>query len=423
MPVNEIRIADLAEPELTEFQISAREFGDTLTVSFDRDEILADACAEAGMSDYGPDDFLQRLDLICEDWGTDPTINGLGRFMLRTQLVGYTRTRLLVMDYLKHHPDVHDIEIRQPIIVVGLPRTGTTHLVNLLAADSRMRSLPCWEASEPLPRPDDEMLPDGTDPRYQRSAEGWEMSVQSAPLIAAMHDMAPDTIDEEISLMYSDFSTYSFEWNSFAPRFRDHYYASDQLPRYEYLKTMLKLLLHRQPPDSPSRWVLKSPMHLENLPELRAMFPDATYVMTYRDPVSVIQSAITMLAYGQRMTRKSVRIAQLAEYWPDRIERLLRRMVEHFHLLPPEQRVDVHFHDFMADNAAVVRRVHETAELPETEQSQREITDYVGANPRGKHGQIVYDLEGDFGVNPSKMRQRFKFYFDAFGVKPEGEMG
>lgn len=185
---------------------------------------------------------------------------------------------------------------------------------------------------------------------------------------------------------------------------------------------MLKLLLHRQPPEAPTRWVLKSPMHLENLPELKAIFPDATFVMTYRDPVSVIQSAITMLAYGQRLTRKTVRIEQLVQYWPDRIERLLRQMVEHFDVLPPEQRVDVHFHDFMADNAAVVRRVHDTAGLPETERSQREITDFVEANPRGKHGQIIYDLEGDFGINPAKMRQRFKFYFDAFGAQPEGEM-
>ena len=420
--MNEIRITDLARPEFTEFQRSAREFGDTLTVDFNRDEILAEASAEFGLSDFGPDEFLERLDLLCLDWSSDTNLNGLGQMMLRSQLVDYARTRLLVMDYLKHHPDVHDIEIRQPIIVVGLPRTGTTHLVNLLAADSRMRSLPCWEAREPLPRPDDEPLPDGTDPRYQRGAQAWEMMVQAGPLIAAMHDMAPDTIDEEISLMYPDFSTYSFEWNSFAPRFRDHYFATDQLPRYEFLKTMLKLLLHRQPPEAPTRWVLKSPMHLENLPELRAMFPDATYVVTYRDPVSVIQSAITMLAYGHRMTRKKVGIAQLAEYWPDRMERLLRRMVEHFAALPPDQRVDVHFHDFMADNAAVVRRVHHTAGLPETEQSQREIADFVEANPRGKHGQIVYDLEGDFGIDPSKLRTRFKFYFDAFGVQPEGDM-
>ncbi len=418
--VSDIEITDLADPDYTELQESIRRYGETLEVDFDRDRILADAATEVSLDDYGPDDFVERLDRICAEWDADAGLTGVGRLNLRSRLVDHARNRLLVFDFLRRNPEVHDERIKAPIIVVGLPRTGTTHLVNLLAADSRLRAMPLWESEEPVPRPGDEPLPDGSDPRYQRAADAWEMTQQTVPLLAAMHPLDPDSINEEIELMLPDFSSYNYEWFTPSPRWRDFYYESDQLPHYEFMAKMLGLLQFQQPPEWPKRWVLKSPMHLENLPELVSVFPDATFVVTYRDPVSVVQSAMTMLGYGQRMSRDRPDLAGLADYWPARIERLLQRFEETFDALPPERTVAVHFADFMADNAAAVARVHATAGLAETERSKQEAADYVAANPRGKHGRIVYNLERDFGIAPAELRERFGFYLDAFGVQPEG---
>ena len=322
--MTEIHINDLANPVLNKQQQSAMDFGETLEVSFNRDGILADAVSATGLADFGPLDFLTRLDLLCEEWDQDKGLTGLGRYGLRNNLLGYAKGRLLIQNLLNQHPEIHDIEIRKPIIVAGLPRSGTTHLLNLMAADSRLRSLPYWESREPVPIPGESVGEDGIDPRYKRCAQAWETSRQMVPHLAAMHPLDPDHINEEIELMLFDFASYIPEWIGPSTRYRDHYFSTDQTPHYEYMKTVLKVLMFLQDGSEPARWVLKSPQHLEQLPTLLKVFPDATIAVTYRDPVSVIQSTITMLAYGQRMSRYIVQIKSLGEYWTKRIEQFVQ---------------------------------------------------------------------------------------------------
>ena len=417
--MTDIHINDLAEPVFDDFQRSVLEFGESLDTDFNPEDILAEASDALAMTDFGPDDFRERLDLVCDEWDNDTGLTGIGRFGLRNRLVGYARNRLLIQDMLSRHPEIHEQKIEQPIIVIGLPRTGTTHMLNLLAADSRLRAMPLWESYEPVPTPGESLLEDGTDPRYQRCADAWAMMQKTVPHLAAMHPMDPDHINEEIELMLPNFASYNFEWFTHSPRYRDHYLAMPQLPHYQYMNTVLKLLQFQQPADWPRRWVLKSPMHLENIPELSAVFPDATFVVTHRDPVSVIQSTITMLAYGQRMNRRRVLIDELAKYWCDRIEHLLRRCVETRQLLPEAQSIDVPFHQFMADDMGMVERIYDKAGLPMDDHAHSEMQDFIASHPRGKHGRVVYDLEGDFGINPAALRARFQFYFDAFPVTAE----
>ena len=416
-----IHIDDLAKPQLNEFQQGIINFGETLKTNFDPESILADATKALKLTDFGPNDFRERLNLICDEWDKDEGLLGIGRFSLRQQLLRYAKMRLLIQDILKRHPEIHDIEIKQPIIVIGLPRTGTTHLLNLLAADSRLRAMPLWESYEPLPTPGEALLPNGSDPRYKRCADAWAMMQKTVPHLAAMHPMDPDHINEEIELMLPNFASYNFEWFTHSPRYRDHYLNMDQLPQYEYMKMVIKIMQFLQPPERPTRWVLKSPMHLENIPELKQVFPDATFVVTHRDPVSVIQSTITMLAYGQRMNRKRILIKELAAYWSDRIEHLLRRCVETRHLLPEAQSIDVPFHEFMADDMGKVELIYAKAGLALTDKARAEMKHFIDEHPRGKHGNIIYKLKEDFGVDPDQLRQRFKFYFDAFPAKPEAK--
>jgi hypothetical protein len=246
-----IRITDLAEPELSDLQKQIRAFGETLQVNLDANEILEEAKAEVSMGDFGPMDFLERLELLCDEWGSDPGLNNLGRMNLRNKLLLFAKSRLLIQDLLQRYPGIHDVQIRAPIIVAGLPRSGTTHLLNLMAADSR---------------------------------EAWEVMQQTVPKLAAMHPMNPDHIHEELELMGPDFASYNFEWLCQCPRWRDHYYNSDQTPHYEYMKTVLKILTWQDGDDgSNTRWVLKCPQHLEQLTVLHKVFPDATIAVTHHD--------------------------------------------------------------------------------------------------------------------------------------------
>ncbi len=148
-------------------------------------------------------------------------------------------------------------------------------------------------------------------------------------------------------------------------------------------------------------------------------FPDATVAITHRDPVSVIASTVTMLVYGDRIRRKRVDPPAVAAYWIDRIERLLRSCVRDRDQIPVERSIDVLFHEFMDDDLAMVRRIYELADLEMSSEAEEDLDAYMLANPRGKHGRIVYDLKGDFGVDRDELRERFGFYFDRFPIEVE----
>ena len=198
----------------------------------------------------------------------------------------------------------------------------------------------------PLPLPGETRLADGTDPRYRRCADAWASMQLMTPLLAVMHPMNPDHIHEELELMTPDFASYNFEWLSMSPRWRDHYYAHDQAPHYEYMRNALRTLTHLR---GPNRWVLKCPQHMEQLAVLKQVFPDATVVITHRAPIAVIQSSVTMIAYGARMRLSRIDTEGLMQYWSDRIEHMLRACVRDRAAWPASESLDVYFHEFMAD--------------------------------------------------------------------------
>jgi hypothetical protein len=184
------------------------------------------------------------------------------------------------------------------------------------------------------------------------------------------------------------------------------------------MKRVLQLLQWRRG-GSGKRWVLKCPQHLEQLPVLLRVFPDATIVFTHRDPVAVIQSTLTMQAYTQRIQRPVVEIAWLRDYWIDRIERLLRACIRDRGLVPAERGFDCIFHRFMSDVWSVLDQVYAKAQLPVTDEVRARLIRYIADHPRGKSGQVAYDLKGDFGVDPATLRERFRFYLDRFPVRAE----
>lgn len=413
---NDIHIDDLGAPVLTPMQKMVIDGFAGAKVSFSVQAVLDEAKQRTRLSNFGPEDFLERLSVWCEAADEDTGLGPMGRVRFFGDMVRYASNRLRFHDLLKRHPEILDVEIRRPIIIAGLPRSGTTHLVNLIAADTRLRSLPYWESIEPIPEASRPPVPKEQDPRYVKCASEYEMLGQIAPLLRNMHDLAPDHVHEEIEVGALDFSTYMPEWLAVVPRWRDYYYAHDQRPHYAYMKNVLKALQWLRGPE---RWILKSPQHMEQLGPLIDTFPDATVVLTHRDPVAVIASAITMLTYGDRMRRNDVDPAAVAAYWSDRIERLLEACVRDRELVPPDRSIDVLFDEFMADDLATVERIYDVAGLAMTTPARASMEAYLADNPRGKHGRIVYDLAGDFGVDPETLRERFGFYYDRFPIRLE----
>ena len=414
MADDRIHIRDLAKPEFSDLQKAGLVYADTLDLDLGVDAVLARASKTTGLDDFGPDDFRERLALWLSEPDTDPDRTNLGRLMLVSDCVRYAATRLRIRQLLKEHPEIHDIEIRAPIIVVGLPRSGTTHLVNLIAADSRLRSMPLWEGQAPVAERN--ATRDRSDPRWIRCQKAWEQMQAASPLVAAMHPMNPDHVHEEIELMLPDFASYTQEWVARVPKWRASYHAHDQRPHYAYMKTGLQILQWYMPRE---RWVLKSPQHLEQLGPLVETFPDATFVVTHRDPVAVIQSAATMTCYGARMSYKTTDPAWYLDYWSRRTLQLLSASVRDRDRLPADRRIDVLFHEFMADDFAMVERIYKVAGLPMTDAARAEIRAHQGDHARGKHGRMVYDLREDFGAEPARVREPFEFYLERFAVQNE----
>jgi len=413
---DDIRIRDLANPVRTPLQQRAIAAASRIPVAFTERAVLEAAVEQTGLSDFGSDDFRERLRVWLASAEEDADLGPVGRVGVFRDCVRYAANRLRLEDLLGRHPEIFDVAIERPIVIAGLPRSGTTHLLNLIAADTRLRSLPYWESLEPIPDPNETPGADGVDPRLARCREGYALQDALLPRLRNMHDMAPEHVHEEIEVQALDFSSYELEWIATVPRWRDYYLAHDQTPHYAYLKQALQALQWLRGPD---RWVLKSPQHMEQLVPLIRTFPDATVVLTHRDPVSVIASAITMLSYGDRLRRRRVDPPAVADYWIDRIERLLRACVRDRDRIPASQSLDVAFHEFMADDVATVERIYRLAGLEMTSAARAALDGFMASHPRGKHGRILYDLESDFGVDPEALRKRFAFYGERFPVEIE----
>lgn len=412
----DILLDDLADPVITPAVAALRQGPADFPEHPDADRILAMAAEETGLSDFGEDTgFRERLAVTIQALEEDGGLTRGGRLTILQNAVRVMANRLRIEDLVKRHPEILEIELPRPLIIAGLPRSGTTHLVNWLARDPRFRSLTLWESEEPVPSVT--VKPGEDDPRALRSAAVWGAFEAALPHMAAMHGMEASSIHEDNELLFMDLNCYSWEFQTRLPRWIDYYFAHDRTGSYLYERKVLQVLTWYR---GPNRWILKSPQHMENLGPLKAAFPDAALVITHRDPAAVLDSLLHMLCYSDRIRRDPTDPHGLARHWIDRIERLLRAFVEERPLWPDTQSLDVLFHEYMADQEGVMRRVYELAGLPLTAEAEAKLLGYLRENPRNKFGKVVYDLEGNFSVTRDEIRARFGFYYDRYPVRLEG---
>src|ERR1700728_2978921 len=406
-----IDITDLLEPVLTPIQQQALAGAAAYPVQFTRAAILDAARAETGLADFGAADFVERLDVWLQAIEEDADASDIIRVNLHQMCVRYAATRLRIEDVVRRHPEIERVQIDRPIIVAGLPRSGTTHLLGLISADSRLRSLPWWEAIAPVPIPGEQAPRGRSDPRWARAEQGWRVYDALLPYMKLMHEFSPDHISEDIELQAPNFSSYLLEWLAHVPRWRDYYFSHDQSGTYAYLRRSLQVLTFIH---GPNRWVLKCPQHMEQLPVLKKTFPDATFVITHRDPVASIQSAITMSCYAARVFRRRIDAQGYLNYWVDRYQRLLRRCAAERDCLPERQSLDVYFHDWTRDPNAILREIYRRADLALTDDALAKLHAYLGEHEHAMKGKVVYNLRRDFGISAEQIRTRFEFYCSRF---------
>jgi hypothetical protein len=407
---NVVRLYDLAEPR---FSAEAQQILDMMAAmahecALDADALHAKASADTGLNDFGPDDYRERLDVYLAALREIGGLHGAGVVNFYGQLLQLLKNRLLLTDLLSRHPEIDDIELQPPVVIAGLPRTGTTHLHNLLAAPPTFRTMPYWESVEPFPLPQEAGIE--PDPRRTRMDVAVSVINMVMPHFALMHEITTDHVHEEIQLLANDVSTMLFETLGDVPRWRDYYRTHDQTPHYEYLARQLKAMQFLR---GGRRWLLKSPQHLEQVPVLDRVFPGSIVVFTHRDPVPVALSMIAMITYSARMHRSPVPVEQIADSWIDRLDQMLTALVRDRDTIGPERSIDIRFNDFMADELGVAGRAYALAGEPFTEEARMAIAGYLAGHRRGRLGNVETSCEM-FGLNEDSVRARFAPYVERF---------
>jgi hypothetical protein len=408
--VTHVRLDDLAQPR---FSAEAQQILDMMAAmaplcALDADALHTKAREDTGLDDFGPDDYRERLDVYLAALRDIDGLHAAGVVNFYGQLLQLLKNRLLFTDLLRLHPEIDDIELQPPIVIAGLPRTGTTHLHNLLAAAPIFRTMPYWESVEPFPLPQEAGIE--PDPRRTRMDVGVGVINTVMPYFPLMHEMTTDHVHEEIQLLANDFSTMLFETLADVPRWRDYYQAHDQTTHYHYLARQLKAMQFLR---GGRRWLLKSPQHLEQVPVLDQVFPGSIAVFTHRDPVPVALSMIAMITYSARMHRSPVPVREIADYWVDRLDQMLTALVRDRDTIGPQRSIDIRFDDFMADETGVAERVYALAGEPFTEPARTAITDYLAGHQRGRLGNVETSYEM-FGLTEDALRARFAPYVERF---------
>jgi hypothetical protein len=397
-----VRLEDLAQPRFSEEgqQIIDMMASMASLCPLDSDALHAQASADTGLHDFGPDDYRERLDVYLAALRDIDGLHGAGLVNFYGQLLQLLKNRLLLTDLLNEHPEIDDIELQSPVVIAGLPRTGTTHLHNLLATPSTFRTMPYWESVEPFPLPAEAGVQ--PDPRRARMDVAVSVINTVMPHFALMHEMTTDHVHEEIQLLANDISTMLFETLADVPGWRDYYRAHDQTSHYQYLAGQLKAMQFLR---GGRRWLLKSPQHLEQVPVLDRVFPDSIVVFTHRDPVPVALSMIAMITYSARMHRSPVPVEQIAGYWIDRLEQMLNALVRDRDTLGPERSIDIRFDDFLANELGTAEQVYALAGEPFDAPARTAIADYLAGHQRGRLGNVETSCEM-FGLKEETLHER-----------------
>jgi hypothetical protein len=383
----------------------------TVTDRLDRDELMDRARRQTGLDDFGDLPFLEPLDVLISSLRHDAKAAPSVREGAADMLTGVLAKRLALVNDRTIHPEIAHEAITAPIVIVGQPRSGSTHLHALLACVDGLRSPQFWEMSVPSPPPERDTY--GTDPRI---AAVQEFVDGMPPELLVRHPMAA-TRPEQCNLL-NDWSFVNQAWLASydIPTYRDWFLDADYRSAYEAHRRTLQHLQWR----NPGRWVLKYPKHLLSLDALLETYPDALLVWTHRDPATVIPSVVSLTGYMREANFPDYDRARFGREWAVIEELALHRglAVRDGGRYPDERNFDLHYPDLMRDEVGAVEAVCAHAGVPFDAASRARVQRWIDDHPKTKHGVHRYSAD-DFGLDTQRLRDRFAFYSRRFGIEPE----
>ena len=364
------------------------------------------AVALAGWEDFGANEYEEGLGVLLASLDADADLSEAGRRswagMILTALAG----RLLSEKAMAANPGFRDAPLGAPIVIVGLPRTGTTFLQGMLCADPAAQGLELFLAQSPGPRPPRDSWEATTS--WQRCVAMLEQMPED---MRAIHPMHPAEPDECWHLLRQSFTSVTFECAARVRGYSRWWARHDMRAAYRRWADNLRLVGMQ---DAGRQWVLKDPSHLFACDALLDAAPRALIVMTHRDPACSIPSVASLNSFPREMNDRVPDAAGLGaeqqELWARGMERMMDVRRKH-----PERFCDVHFAELHEDPLGVARRVPARAGRELSGEGERSMRAWAGSHPPHPHR---YDA-ARFGLRAEAIRERFSGYIGTFDVALE----
>jgi hypothetical protein len=389
----------------------ARRFG--VGPGLDMAALLAAAEKSTGLHDFGPDSFREGLRVLLGSLEGDARLTTIGRLAARTRIVNLLETRLRLIEHRRRHPEVAEEAITRPIFVLGLPRTGTTVLYGMLAANPALRSPSSWEVARPFPPPSLAQRDD--DPRIAQTDKEFDRFRRIAPGLDRMHPLGAQLPQECLALHAPAFASYEFPMTFPVHAYWQWLRDQDLRDAYEFQRWFLQ---HLQSGHAGEHWILKTPAHLMWFSTLLAVFPDALLVQTHRSPTAVLASVSSLMVALRRSVSEHVDAHAVGRENLDAWTWGLERTMHVRDQLPPGRVVDVHYRDTVDDPVGTVHRIYEQFGIPMSPAVEEGVRAYLAENPRDKHGVHRYALS-DFGLDRDEVDAAFAGYRARFDVEDD----
>jgi hypothetical protein len=378
-------------------------------------EELHDTVArDVGLSDFGDSDYLMGLRVLLQSMDYDPTYTERGKRLAWGTVISILSSRVRAVHNMKQVPNLDRLVIKQPIVITGIPRTGTTALHKLLAVDPQFQGLQTWLIGAPMPRPPRESW--AQNPRFQEMLESLKLRFASTPDLRAAHNMAADEVDECLGILCHSFVSNLWACNWSSATYDAWWQCQDELPAYRYYHRVLQMIGSTEPEK---RWLLKNPGHIANLHLLFAMFPDALVIQTHRDPAKAIPSltAIMMQLFGamEGDARKQLHAHIMGHRETAKWSKAIRD-AEPIREAHRGQIMDVVHGDFHRDPLSTIKRVYAHLRLELSPAVEAAMAQRVADAPELSHGTHNYNV-ADFGLTEDEIREAFGDYVDRFDLR------
>ena len=374
---------------------------------FDADSIIKKTRKKADFIDELPGQVDIGLRKMVHSINKEARLNFFGRLAVKNLMERTLYGRFKVEQVLAQNPEIEQAEIKQPVFIIGMPRTGTSILHAMMHQDPAHRSPLAWECLLPYPVPKPETFTNND--QLKTITKEFDQLFKLVPDFLKKHYMAADSPQECLAINNLDFNSFQITAQLYASTYMDWFAdESDSLETMKFHKRFLQYL--QSGGVKAERWLLKSPVHLMRLDEIFEVYPDARIVMTHREPTKVVASTASLLS--------SVRSLYSDYEDPDRTGREQMETWHHYfsrflesrkRLQKEEQIIDLHFEDFASDHIGTVQKIYDKFGWKLSEDTIARFQAFLAKNPRDKNGLHMYRLK-DFGLTEESVNSKFSEY-------------